>query len=76
VKVELRKKPNSACADIVIDDTVIIGEVEFMNFPPVDQGAGDAWRWRDAYGGWGNAATQDDAVSVVVERYQARPETR
>lgn len=67
---ELRKKSGTACAEVVLDDTVI-GEVEFMNFPPVDQGAGPAWRWRDASGRWGNADTQEAAVDVVVERWLA-----
>jgi len=75
MSTELRKKTGSACAEVVLDG-VVIGEVEFMNFPPVDQGSGDAWRWRDAFGAWGNAATQDDAVAVVVEHSRATPETR
>ncbi len=75
MKAELRKKAGSACAEVVLDGAVI-GEIEFMNYPPVDQGGGDAWRWRDAGGAWGNAATQDDAVRVVVERFRATPETR
>lgn len=75
MKPELRKKTGSACAEVVLDG-VVIGEIEFMNFPPVDQGGGDAWRWRVAGGAWGNAATQDAAVSVVVERFRATPETR
>jgi hypothetical protein len=75
MKPELRKKAGSACAEVVLDG-VVIGEIEFMNFPPVDQGGGDAWRWRDVGGAWGNAATQDAAVAVVVEHFQATLETR
>lgn len=71
----LRKKPGTACAEVVVDG-VVIGEVEFMNFPPVDQGSGAAWRWRDADGAWGDAVTQEAAVDVVVERWRTKPETR
>lgn len=73
--VELRKKPATACAEVWLDDQAI-GEVEFMNYPPVAQGVGAAWRWRDAGGEWGNAETQEAAVAAVVERWQATLETR
>jgi hypothetical protein len=68
---ELRKKPGTACAEVLLDGEVI-GEVEFMNFPPVDHGAGPAWRWRDAKGAWGNAETQKAAVAVVVDHWEQR----
>ena len=71
MSVELRKKPNSVCAEVLLDG-VVVGEVEFMNFPPVDHGSGDAWRWRDAFGAWGDAATQEAAVDVVVLHWQER----
>lgn len=67
---EVRKKPGTACAEVLFDGE-IIGEVEFMNFPPIDQGAGPAWRWRVG-DDWGNAETQEAAVDVVVERWLAR----
>jgi len=68
---ELRKKPGTMCAEVVIDG-VVTGEVEFKNFEPVNRGTGPAWRWRDARGGWGDAADQDDAVRIVEERWQGR----
>ncbi len=73
MSTELRKKPGSACAEVWFNG-VLIGEVEFMNYPPVDHGVGDAWRWRDYAGEWGDAATQEAAVDVVLERWLARPD--
>lgn len=67
MSIELRKKSGSACAEVLLDD-VVIGEVEFMNYPPVDAGGGPAWRWRDLKGEWGNADTQEAAVGILVER--------
>ncbi len=71
MSTELRKKPGSACAEVVLDGEVI-GEVEFMNYPPIDAGAGPAWRWRDLAGEWGNADTQEAAVDALVERWSTR----
>lgn len=66
--LHLRKRPGTVCAEVIYD-SVVIGEVEYMNFPPGSLGVGDAWRWRDCDGKWGNAATQEDAVAVVLDRY-------
>jgi hypothetical protein len=74
MSTELRKKPGSACAEVWLDG-VLVGEVEFMNFPPVDHGNGDAWRWRLNSGEWGDAATQEAAVAVVVARAGGTPDT-
>jgi hypothetical protein len=67
---ELRKKPGTMCAEVVIDG-VVAGEVEFKNFEPVDRGGGPAWRWRDNHNNWGDAIDQDDAVRIVTERWNA-----
>jgi hypothetical protein len=72
MSTELRKKPGSACAEVWLDG-VLIGEVEFMNFPPVDQGTSPAWRWR-SLGEWGDAETQEAAIDVVIERWAKAPQ--
>ncbi len=64
VSVELRSKPGTMCAEIWADDQ-FLGEVEFMNYEPVAEGKGAAWRWRYK-DDWGNANTQDEAVAIVL----------
>lgn len=75
MSVVLCKKPGTMCAEVVLDD-VIVGEVEFMNYEPVSEGRGEAWRWRDHEGAWGNADTQEAAVDKVLERWWSRGERR
>jgi len=64
VSVELRSKPGTMCAEVWVDNQ-LLGEVEFMNYEPVSEGKGAAWRWRHK-DEWGNADTQAEAIASVL----------
>jgi hypothetical protein len=62
----LRKVPNTMLAEVVLENGLVIGEVEFKNY-----GVDEGWRWRDFKGDWGDATDQATAVEQVLDRYLA-----